>query len=259
MPSIQSSSASSPPAPHSLRRLRLRGRLTRAALAAITAVVIAATTGCGPAPHRDLSVVSFSPSRTSDGHAPIEIRFDRPVIEEAHIGTAIDEHTLTLRPATPWHGHWQDRQTLIITPDGALTPSTRYTVKLAGTLARRTGGFGFAFVHQPLAVEGLVGVDAEHLTATGPWTLGFSLPVLSQAVARRCALHGVGGDVALTAVEPEVVAAKVTVVPGQPLAPDVDYRMTCSGLAAAAGDAPMPEPWALDVHSLPNLWRAPRS
>ena len=31
-------------------------------------------------------------------------------------------------------------------------------------------------------------------------------------------------------------------------------RLTCTGLAAAAGDAPMPEPWNLDVHSLSDLF-----
>ncbi len=257
MRAISSSSSPRPalgPVARPLRGLGLQGRLIRAALAAVTAVAIAAATGCGPGAHHDLSVTTFSPSKTSDGHAPIEIRFDRPVIEEAQIGAAVDDHALTLRPATAWHGHWQDRQTLVITPDGDLTPSTRYTVKLAGELARRTGGFGFAFVHQPLVVEGLVGHEADRLSTTGPWTLGFSLPVQGKAVARRCALRGPGGEVALTAVVPDAIATEVAVTPTRPLAADVDYRLTCTGLAAAAGDAPMPEPWNLDVHSLSNLF-----
>jgi uncharacterized protein YfaS (alpha-2-macroglobulin family) len=238
---------------HALPR-PLADRLVRAALAALTAAALVAAGGCGPGAHHDLSVTTFSPTRTSDGSTPIEIRFDQPVIDERDVGRAIGEQELTLRPAAAWHGHWQDRQTLLITPDGSLAPSTKYTVKLAGLLARRTGGFGFTFVHQPLIVEGLVGHDAERLTTTGPWTLGFSLPVEGKAVGKRCELRGGHGTVALAAVEPDATGTELAVKPVKPLAADADYRLSCSGLAAAAGDAPMPEPWSLDVHTLSNLF-----
>ncbi|HVV88583.1 MAG TPA: Ig-like domain-containing protein [Kofleriaceae bacterium] len=225
----------------------------RVALAAVTAALLAAAAGCGPGAHHDLAVTTFSPARTSDGRAPIEIRFDRPVVDETQVGTSVDDRSLTLAPAAPWHGRWEDRQTLVVEPDGALAPSTRYTVKLAGALAQRTGGFGFTFVHQPLAVTGLVGADAERLPTAGPWTLGFSLPVQGKAVAKGCALRGARGAVALTTESPDEVGTEITVRPARALPADVDYRMTCSGLGAAAGDAPMPEPWTLDVHTLSEL------
>jgi hypothetical protein len=152
-----------------MKRLRLLG------------CVLLAIGGCGSGQRPDLTVTTYSPTRTAGEATPIEVSFDRPVIEDAEVGTPVDAGAVTVSPAVPWTGRWRDRHTLVIEPSEPLKASTRYQVALAGELARRTGGFQFAFVHQPLEVEGIAGADPEALPVDGAWRIGSS----SRRRARR--------------------------------------------------------------------------
>src|SRR5205085_12558245 len=115
----------------------------------------------------------LSPPRTASAATPIEASSDQPVTEDVQVGTPVDAEMVTVTPAVAWTGRWRDRHTLVIEPDEPLHASTRYEVALAGELARRTGGFHFTFVHEPLEVEGLAGADPEALPVDGAWKLGF--------------------------------------------------------------------------------------
>lgn len=239
-----------PSSVHARRRQRLRSAL----LALPTAAALMAFAGCGSGQHHDLTVTTFSPARTAAGAEPIEVSFDRPVIEDAQVGTPVDAGSVTLTPAVPWEGRWRDRHTLVIEPSDALRPATRYQVALAGELARRTGGFKFSFVHQPLEVEGLSGADPEALPLDGSWRLGFSQKVASAEAAARCTLVGTRGPVALVAASPGEIATDVTLRPARPLEPDAAYTLRCAELVPAGGDAALPEAWTLAVKTRSNLF-----
>ena len=144
------------------------------------AAVVGLVAGCGSNAPRDLQVMSYAPRGTIDKVEPIEIKLDRPVVAADMVGKPPAPDAIAIAPALAWKGYWQDRQTLVIEPTEALAPSTRYEVTLAGELGKRTAQFTFAFVHQPLAVEGVWGIDADSLPPDGDVPLSFN-----QAVTRE--------------------------------------------------------------------------
>src|SRR5262245_60776838 len=144
--------------------------------------------GCGGSPHRDLQVMSYTPQGSVDHAGSVEIRFDKPVVDEAMVGKPVAAASVSIMPAIGWDGFWHERQTLTIDPTAPLLPSTRYRVALSGELASRTAGFSFAFVHQPLEVEGLVGVDGDALVPDAPLPLHFNQPVRPADAAAHCQL-----------------------------------------------------------------------
>src|SRR5450755_4587705 len=101
---------------------------------------------CGGNPRRDLKVMSYAPQGAVDKAQPVEIRFDKPVVEAAMVGAPADASTVRISPAIAWKGYWHDRQTLVIESTEALAASTRYQITLAGDLGTRTEGFAFSFV-----------------------------------------------------------------------------------------------------------------
>ena len=122
---------------------------------ACLASFLLAACGGGQQPKTDLQVMSYGPQGHVDKAEPVEIKFDKPVVEESMVGKPADPAAVAITPSVPWKGYWQDRQTLTIEPVEGLAASTRYKVALQGELAKRTHGFEFAFVHRPLVVEGV--------------------------------------------------------------------------------------------------------
>ena len=221
------------------------------ALAGILGLLLAGCGGGGP--HRDLQVMAYSPQGSIEKAELVEIKFDKPVVEDALVGKAAAAGSVEITPAIPWKGYWQDRQTLAIEPTDALAPSTRYRVALAGELARRTGGFELSFVHRPLAVEGVWGVDAEALDPQGDVPLSFNQPVRASEAAAHCKLSGDGGETALLAPGDATASANVSLHPQRPLTPAAIYTITCSGLTGAGGNAPLDKPYLLAVKARPPL------
>lgn len=212
----------------------------------------ATTVSCGGTPPRiDLTVTAFSPTAPIDRPAPIEVRFDQPVVEADQVGRPVDPGTVAITPAVPWQGHWQDRQTIAIETSGALRPGTTYHVRLAGELAARSGDFGFTFVHQPLVLEGVAG-DSQAIDPAGPVVVSFNLPVRAADVARRCALTGDGARVGLT-TDATTTDRSARVTPAQPLARNAEYTLSCPDLTAAGGDAPIDAGQALVLQVRPPL------
>ncbi len=158
-----------PGAPRSARRPRLAGA-TGTLLSALGLLLASCSGGGGAARgNNDVQVMSFAPKGSIAKAEPITIRFDKPVVEEARVGKPADPDTVTVSPAFPWTGYWQDQRTLVIDPSAPLWPSTRYDVTLAGELGRRTADFKLSFVHRPLSIEGLWGdVPAALLPTDGP-------------------------------------------------------------------------------------------
>ncbi|RMF03685.1 MAG: hypothetical protein D6772_01785, partial [Bacteroidetes bacterium] len=65
-------------------------------------------------------------SRTS----PIRIQFAGQVAAEEEIGQAPAAGIVTLKPTAPGQWQWEDRQTLVFTPDPALAAATQYLVEV---------------------------------------------------------------------------------------------------------------------------------
>ncbi len=222
----------------------------RVSLAASVALGVA----CGGSKKGDLQVMSYAPSGPVDKAEAVEIRFDKPVVDEAQVGKPADATTVSISPKIAWKGFWQDRQTLMIEPTEALAASTRYQVSLGGTLGKRTAGFQFSFVHRPLAVEGVWGVDAMSLAPEGELPLSFNQSVRAADAAVHCKLVGAAGDIALTTPFGTTdEGTNIALRPARKLAPGAAYTISCAGLAGAGGNAALDKPYALAVRARPPL------
>ncbi|CAN5815994.1 hypothetical protein BH11MYX2_BH11MYX2_03280 [soil metagenome] len=208
--------------------------------------------GCGGNQKGDLQVMSYTPSGSIEKTEPVEIKFDKPVVDEAMVGKPADPTTVAITPAVPWKGFWQDRQTLAIEPQGELAASTRYSVALPGELAKRTHNFHFEFVHRPLAVEGVWGADPQSLAPDGDVPVSFNQPVTAAEAAAKCKLSADGKDIKLSSAETEPTAS-VSLKPATKLEPGKDYMLACAGIAGAGGNATMDTPYSLALHVRPML------
>ncbi|HEX3476065.1 MAG TPA: MG2 domain-containing protein, partial [Kofleriaceae bacterium] len=207
--------------------------------------------------------MSYTPQGSVDHAGSVEIRFDKPVVDEAMVGKAIAAGSVAIAPAIGWNGFWHDRQTLTIDPTAPLQPSTRYRVALTGDLARRTAGFSFAFVHEPLAVDGLVGVESDAVVPDAALPLHFNQPVRPADAAAHCQLttDGSAGDAAGSAGARDIAlathdtapAATVALVPARPLALGGRYTLRCAGLSGAGGDVALDPPYTLAVQARRGL------
>ena len=241
--------------PDSAARLSRRQVVLSYSIAAGTiAGLITSLLGCGGGKKGDVQVMSYAPQGAVDKAEPVEIKFDRPVVPEGMVGKPADAATLRIEPAFAWKGFWQDRQTLSVEPTEALSASTRYRISLAGELGARTSGFQFSFVHRPLVVEGVWGVDAASLAPDGKLPLSFNQPVLAAEAALHCRLLGLTGAVALkTPFGNADASSNVALEPAQHLVPGAAYTLTCDGLAGAGGNATLEKPYTLAVRARPPL------
>ena len=212
---------------------------------ALAGLALALSCGGGASRH-DLQVLSYTPDRAIENAETITIRFDQPVVAESAVSKPADPKTVAVSPAFAWTGFWQDTRTLVIDPTERLAPSTRYTVALQGELATRTSNFSLSFVHRPLAIEGVVGIDRERLAPDGDLPLAFNQPVIATEVAAHCTLTGTDDVVPLYGAF-GVSGATVSVKPTKPLAPGGRYTLGCAGLTGAGGNVPLATPYALPL------------
>ena len=205
-----------------------------------------------PAPE-ELRVVSFTPRGAIDAAQPIELRFDRPAVDADQVSRAADPGSVAIVPPIAWRGYWQDRETLVVEPTEPLARSTRYQVTLAGELGARSHRFAFAFVHAPLAVDGVWGIAADAIPTDGDLPVSFNQPVAPDQAAAHCKLAGERGtDIALVA-HAGAPAAELALRPAVPLAPGAAYTLTCVGLAGAGGNAVLDAPYTLAVRARRQL------
>ncbi|MBA2541843.1 MAG: Ig-like domain-containing protein, partial [Deltaproteobacteria bacterium] len=208
--------------------------------------------GGGSPRSRELQVLSFAPSGVIEKAETIVIRFDEPVVDEGAVSKTVDQAVVKISPAFAWNGFWQDQRTLVIDPTERLTPSTKYTVALQGELAKRTKNFELAFVHRPIAVEGVAGVDPEMISPDGELPLAFNVPVTAVEVAAHCKLAHSEGDVALVGI-PGAAAQNVKVKPVAMLKRGGAYTLTCEKLTGAGGNLPLAETYTLPLGVRPLL------
>lgn len=240
--------------PSSRRALAAR---TVAAVALACAGVTAASLSlsCGGKSKKTASLVvsSYSPSEESTGSEPIQLRFDQPVVGDDQVGETLTAAPVAVEPAIQTTAYWLDRQTLVVTPTSELRPSTRYRVELTGDLGERTAGFSFSFVHEPLTVEGIWGVNPDSLPIAPTLPLSFNQPVEAQQVVEHCDLRKSGADSAirLLLADGATVGDQIRVTPEQSLERDADYELTCDGLVGQGGDTPMAAAFVQKLHTHP--------
>jgi alpha-2-macroglobulin len=223
---------------------------------ALGTLVFAACGGSSSSPPRDLRVVSHTPAEArSDATEPIQIRFDKPVVNEELIGKPVTAPPVAIEPAVAVQAQWIDRQTLVVTPTAELAASTRYSVRLIGPLAGRTGDFTFAFVNHPLEVDGVWGMPTDRVAPRARLPLHFNQPVRAADVARRCRLTGTDAakPIALTVAKTDVVGDVVEVEPASALAQGQDYQLVCESLSGAGGSEPMAEAFSQTLHTYPTF------
>ncbi len=217
------------------------------------ALMMAAWVGCsGPSiPTSDLVVTSF---RAVESSKAIRIRFSRPVVEEKLVGAEASPPPLTIEPAVSVTAFWTDRQTLLIKPQEILRPSTRYQVLLSELLPELTGQASFSFVHRPLLIKGLSGVDTQRMSSVPRLVLQFNQPVAAPLVAERCVLRA-GVDqsrhIPLSTPDQKLVANTITLEPRAALAQDQDYQLRCTELIGAGGNEPMEKIFTRSLHTYP--------
>src|SRR5262249_2068723 len=127
-----------------------------------------------------------------------------------------------------------------------LAPSTRYEVALDGELATRTNGFSFSFVHRPLEVEGVWGIDASSLPTSDDIPISFNQPVHPKDAAAHCKLTADHSDIAFVPTSDDD-SSNIALRPLSKLVADASYTLACAGLTGAGGNAPLDKPYALAV------------
>jgi alpha-2-macroglobulin len=239
-------------------RPRLAPRLTLPIMAVLAASAAIAMLSCGnrSRPAADLIVTSFAPAETSQGSEPLQVQFDQPIVDDDQVGVPVEAAPVLIEPGVETAAHWLDRQTLIITPTGTMKPSTRYKVSLTGELGKRTGGFSFSFVHEPLVIEGIWGADLGQLPVQPVLPIHFNQPVRVKDVLDRCRLQvkGEKTSIALVAAEGAEDGTQIPVAPASPLERDRDYELTCDKLQGKQGDTPLATTYVQSLHTHPHLF-----
>lgn len=224
---------------------------SRAAVWAALVFVTATSCGGRSKPPADLVVTSHSPVDKGSHSEPLQVQFDQPVVGDDKVGELLTTAPVNIEPSVEVTAHWLDRQTLVITPRAGLLPSTRYKVSLTGDLGKRTGGFSFSFVHEPLAVEGIWGPDLNQLPVEPTLPLHFNQPVAARDVIAHCKLQVKGDDktIALVPGEGAEDSDKIPVKPAARLEQDRDYELTCAKLTGKGGKEPMATAYVQPLHT----------
>ncbi len=226
-------------------------------------LLVGALSGCGGVNQPvqkgpKVKVTSFSPlgadgKGTARQEPAIRIRFDKPVVAEASVGKAVQQPPVKIEPSLRVVASWTDRQTLLLEPVGRLKPSTRYKVALQGKDLALEGDSEFSFVHRPLAVERITGIDPERVPPKPRFRLHFNQPVKATDAASACSIAPPGATEALPLTSPDgdLVLSAVFLQTSQPLAQGKRYKLSCAGLKGSGGNAAMASAYELDLETYP--------
>ncbi|MDH5673123.1 MAG: MG2 domain-containing protein [Myxococcales bacterium] len=212
--------------------------------------------GLGRGAQQALHVVSFDygasdAPEADDGAAtqnPIRIGFDAPVVEAEAVGAWLAQAPLSIEPALHFRARYRDRQTLEVEPLSPLRAATRYTLSLKAPLhARLDRTEPLSFVHRPLSIERVAGLDSEWTASQPELWLEASDAVRAADVLEHCSLHSDDGKhgVKLETPEPERVASRIELATAEALKQGEGYLFECQGLPADGGNEPLATPFAM--------------
>ena len=223
--------------------------------AATSALWLSACRESSQAPTAPLAVTSFAAGVRGNEEKPaIRLRFNQPVVEASEVGKPLKEAPLRLIPATPVSAVWEDRQTLVATPEVVLSPSTQYQVELIGALSQKVGAATFAFVARPVEIEGYDGLNTGKTPTKPEIALQFNQQVNPEEVAKRCVflLYGTKQTIGVT-TPAKKSDTRIIVSPQTPLEQDKDYELRCDKIVGSIGTAPMADTYILPLHTYPKL------
>ncbi len=220
-----------------------RSRFPYAIYAAL-GVLIIATMACQSEPDR--RVFGKSPIGEINALKVIRVTFNKPMVGQKQVGTALDEAPLSLHPALKVNARWVNRHTLEAHPLETPKPTTQYEVELADALQERLPDKDqrFAFIYQRLKATGLRDINTDFTPPKPNFALRFSHPVKPRDVSEHCFLRSAqgGNTIALNTRLHESSAEASTVIPLTPrttLEQGKDYRLTCADIVPVAGNHPM--------------------
>ena len=226
-------------------------------------LLVAALVGCGPTPSPgtpgpELLVTSFAPVESqgmAGTTAAVRIRFNAPVVDGEEVGRTLTSAPAAMAPQVLVAAAWTDRQTLVLRPTSPMKPSTRYQVTLSDDLPGLAGKRRFSFVHRPLTVTRLSGVDLLHMPSAPTLILHFNQPVKADEVTRGCALgrEGCKGSIPLGTPDREVVTSAVHLRPHRSLRQGSSYTLRCAGLRGHGGDAVLARPFVKRLRTYPGF------
>ena len=230
-------------------RSKYCGLLGGVALALMMAGLIGVTwSGCsksGSGPGGELHVVSFSPELpVLDSREPVQVKFDKPIVGDDQVGKRLSVSPVGFAPPVAVEARWLDRYTLLVTPTEDYAPSTRYEVTLGESLRQRVPEEErtHAFVHDPLSLKGIEGIDPVAAPKDPRFSLVFSHAVNPEEVAKSCHLLRVknSSQMPLILQSDPKKDVRIAVAPKHPLMQGEAYLVQCRALRAAAGN------WALE-------------
>jgi hypothetical protein len=161
----------------------------------------------------------------------ISVRFNHPVVAVTSLDAQAPlPQPLTITPALPGEGGWLDTSTYVYSPTVALTPSTRYHVRVAPGLPDQTGGklnqeYSWSFTTiNPAVVTSLPAPDEQHASPRNPLKISFNQPMdlasLRAAIKlRRSDGANVSGSVAAN-------GSTATFTPAEPLERGARYILS---------------------------------
>jgi len=214
--------------------------------------------GCG-GPHHTLHILSAAP--TAQDHtqnaAPLHVKFDRPVADEDEVGKPLDAPPVRVLPQLALRAHFADRQTLILTPTAPLLPATRYQVVFIGDLAERLPNAErqFSFVHDPLHVVSLTGLEPTWVATQPTFELTFSHPVAVADVVRGCAFYTQPDNrkVDLVSKSNHGASKRVALTTTRALKKAQRYTLRCSGVRTPVGNAPLDPVYEAALLTYPDI------
>ncbi|MBN2719452.1 MAG: hypothetical protein JXX14_26610, partial [Deltaproteobacteria bacterium] len=197
-----------------------------------------------PTAAADIHVVAFAPDATVlDSREMVQIKFDKPAVAEAEVGKTLTKIPVSFSPRMNVTGHWLDRQTLVLKPTENYRSATRYKVTLVSPLSSRVTKkeHTHAFVHEPLTLKGIVGMDTTAAPQDPRFSLEFNLPVKRDDVLGACALHREKNNdrILLTSTGGKSVDTQIPLLPKHPLMQGEKYVVRCQSLQPAEGNWPL--------------------
>ncbi|MBN2339888.1 MAG: hypothetical protein JXX29_12070 [Deltaproteobacteria bacterium] len=198
----------------------------------------------GDKKNADLHVVSSSPEQTiSNNREPFQLKFDKPVVDAAHVGKIEPEVPVSINPAIPLEARWIDRHTLSVTPKKAYTASTRYEIEVLAPLADRISEQErtHAFVHDPIRFGSVSGLDVDAAPVNPQFTLRFSQAVNTKDVLAACAIYDskTAKQIRLKTTASHRADTAIPVAPASQLKQGTAYAVRCKNLEPATGNWPL--------------------
>lgn len=210
------------------------------------------TSGCAgphavPRPTDQPKVVEWKPGdELQRPDTAVSFTFDRAMTNIEAVGPVLDNPPVATTPALPLRVYWQDVKTLVVQPETAWKPGTRYRIRLLDpTFAKLAAPRELSVDATPLRLQ-YVSLPPINVPNKPDFIAVFNLPVRPEQAAERCLLRSEPGTVQLTAT-----AAEPDEPEGIPSAPRrihfkartelpllTHFKVDCPGLLPATGDAP---------------------